>query len=418
MLPKYLLRITFFLFILPLSASAQIYKRGINFDLPQLLEPYYKSAPEIASESAVLLDFETGIVLYSKNPNIIIPPASLTKLMTMHLIQKEVDQGRISLDDIVPIGVESWAIRQPSGSSLMFLEPGQYVTLREIMLGLAVSSGNDAAVAAALFLAPTVEEFVYRMNIEARNMGLIKTSFVEPSGVSEFNFTCASDFAVFCREYLYQHPKSLSEFHSVPEFDYPKSVNVSSALKDKPGTISQANRNRLLKTFPGVDGMKTGYIIESGYNIALTAKRNNTRFILILLGAPGNPGGERIRDNDAQKLLSWAFDNFRTMQVNTGEIEGVRLWKGKKDRAELKSAEKLIFTIPFDRGVGTVQYQIWINEPLIAPLPSDSPVGYMTFFDEFGEIARVQIVTKEDYQEGNIFWRIWESIVLFFKNLF
>ncbi|MCL2138347.1 MAG: D-alanyl-D-alanine carboxypeptidase [Treponema sp.] len=416
----------FFLFLFalfagrPFSLFAQNEQfSGISFNTPLLLVPYCETAPEITSRSAVLFDYATGTVLYSKNPHLEIPPASLTKLMTMHLLQKEIDAGRASLDAIVPIGEESWARNQPLGSSLMFLAPGQIVTLRELMLGLAVSSGNDAAVAAALFLAPSVQDFAKLMNREARRLGLEKTSFVEPSGISEYNRTTAAEFAVFCREYLRQHPKSLADFHSVPEFSFPKVSNVAPALQNNVNSIRQANRNTLLKTFPGVDGMKTGFIEESGYNIALTAQRDNTRFITVLLGAPADPGGDRIRDRDAQQLLNWAFANFKTAHVNIGNIKPARLWKGRTQAAELQPAEALSFTAPVNRArVGSLKYKIWINDPVIAPLPAFSPVGWLTVFDDYGEVRRVALVTKEEYPQGNIFRRIWDSIVLFFTYLF
>jgi len=138
-----------FLTFLPLCVSAQIYQPH------PVLVPLIETAPEITSRAAVLIDADTGTILYSKNPDDEIPPASLTKLMTMHLVMKEIEEGRANYDEFIPITAESWAQNQPYRSSLMFLEPGQIVTLREILLGLAVVSGNDAAVALALRFAPT-----------------------------------------------------------------------------------------------------------------------------------------------------------------------------------------------------------------------------------------------------------------------
>jgi D-alanyl-D-alanine carboxypeptidase (penicillin-binding protein 5/6) len=393
-----------------------------------LLAPYLASAPEIISQAALLVDAETGTVLYAKNPHEEIPPASLTKLMTMHLVLKEVDAGRASLDEIVPISVESWALRQPPRSSLMFLAPGQTVTLREIMLGLAVPSGNDAAVAAALRVAPTVDEFAAMMTAEARRMGLAKTRFVEPSGISENNFTTAAEFTAFCREYLRLHPQVLAEFHSMPEFAYPKASNVAEAFRDRPNTIVQVNRNTLLKTFPGTDGLKTGYIDEAGYNIALTAQRNNSRFIAVILGAPAHPGGDRIRDRDGEQLLSWAFDHFKTVRPIFDPPEPVRLWKGKTKWVELRiddagssnpagSSNSISFTAPSDRArINSLRFTTEVDSPLIAPLPANFPVGWQVISDEKGELYRVRLLTAQEYQQGNILKRIWDSIRLFFQK--
>jgi len=396
-----------FYFLLLLLCGAYLFPQSV-------LEPYLADAPIIASRAAVVLDAETGTVLYAKNPDEEIPPASLTKLMTMHLVLKEVDAGRASLDEIIPVRTESWALKQPPRSSLMFLAPGQIVTLREIMLGLAVSSGNDAAVAAALRVAPSVADFAALMTTEARRMGLRKTRFTEPSGISEDNITTAAEFAAFCREYLRQHPQTLAEFHSVREFAYPKADNVAEAFRDNPMTIVQENRNALLKTFPGVDGLKTGYIDEAGYNIALTARRNNTRFIAVILGAPAHPGGDRIRDRDGGLLLAWAFKTFETVRPEIGPLEPARLWKGKQKWVELELADAPVFTAPFGCAETALQFSMEIDNPLIAPLPAWYPVGWLVIADEEGELHRIRLITTRAYQRGNIFKRAWDSIRLLF----
>ncbi|MDR0602355.1 MAG: D-alanyl-D-alanine carboxypeptidase [Treponema sp.] len=371
------------------------------------------NTPEIVSRAASLIDAETGTILYEKNPDDEIPPASLTKLMTMHIVFREIAAGRASLDETVPLSPESWAGNQPPGSSLMFLAPGQTVSLREILLGLAVSSGNDAAVAAALRFCPAVRDFAGIMNTEARRMGLAKTRFTEPSGISENNITTAGEFAVFCREYIRQHPESLSAYHSVPRFAYPLPSNVAAAYLNSPGTIVQRNRNTLLGNFPGVDGLKTGYIDESGYNIALTAEREGTRFIAVLLGAPSGPGGEAARDNDGRKLLSWAFEHFRTIRPSVKPFPA-RLWKGKSDWAYLVPAAALPFTAPAGRG-DSLGYTAEITDPLIAPLPAGHPAGILVISDGRGELRRVPLVTREAYERGGFFKRTGDGVRMFFR---
>ncbi len=385
------------------------------FETPPLITPRLENAPEIISQAAVVIDAQTGTLLYSKNPNEPIPPASLTKLMTMHLLMKDIEAGRASYDEIIPVTVESWAQSQPPRSSLMFLAPGQIVTLREIMLGLSVSSGNDAAVAAALRLAPDMNEFASMMTAEAKRMGLTNTHFVESSGISEYNITTAADFAYFCFQYLKLHPQSLKDFHSAPVFAYPAPHNVAPAFRDNPHTIVQYNRNSLLKTFPGLDGLKTGYIDEAGYNIALTADKNGTRFIAVILGAPAQPGGDSIRDKDGTNLLTWAFENFKTVRPVIDKIENARLWKGKENEAELLLLEPADFTSPINRA-GQVWAEVQIPAPLIAPLPAGFHAGDIVFYDEYGELHRTPLVTARSYEKGNIFKRLWHSIVLLFKG--
>ena len=410
------------LIILSSPLQAQEYQTPFLQPAQAALQPLLETAPAIVSRAAVLIDAATGTLLYAKNANEEISPASLTKLMTIHLVLNEVTSGKISLDDDVPLSRESWAINQPPRSSLMFLGPGQNATLQEILLGLAVSSGNDAAVAAALACAPTVADFVLMMNSEARRLGLYRTSFVEPSGISEFNMTTAGEFTAFCRFYLTMHPQALAEYHSVMEFSYPKAANVAAAFRDNPQTITQYNRNTLLRIIPGLDGLKTGYIDEAGYNIALTAERNGSRFIAVILGAPAHPGGDRIRDIDGQKLLSWAFDNFKTVRPIIDHIEPAQLWKGQEKTVRLKMAhydplnsESAIFTAPIDRAK-TLWVSRVITDPLIAPLPENYPVGSLIISDELGELHRIELLSDGNYEKGNIFKRIWDSIrLLFYK---
>jgi D-alanyl-D-alanine carboxypeptidase (penicillin-binding protein 5/6) len=395
-----------FVFFIPFVLYAQY------FETPPLLVPYTENAPEIFSRAAVLIDAVTGALLYSKNPDEEIPPASLTKLMTMHLLMNEIDLGRASYEEIIPVTVESWAQSQPPRSSLMFLAPGQIVTLREIMLGLAVSSGNDAAVAVALRLAPSMEDFAHNMTMEARLMGLNVTRFVESSGISEYNMTTAAEFASFCRQDIALHPQSLKDFHSVGSFAYPKANNVPAAYQNRPNTIVQNNSNSLLRTFPGVDGLKTGYIDESGYNIALTGERDNTRFICI------TPGADDIRSRniDDTSLLSWAFDNFKTVRPVTENMENVRLWKGRENSVEVLPAQSLDFTSPVDRA-NMLLFETFFPQPLTAPLATGEAVGYFIINDEYGELHRIQLLTARAYEKGNIFKRMWHSIVMFFQKL-
>jgi D-alanyl-D-alanine carboxypeptidase (penicillin-binding protein 5/6) len=398
-------------------------------------------APDLGSRGAVLLDAATGTLLYAKNEDEPIPPASLTKLMTIHVALGEVDAGRAALDEIVPLPRESWAINQPPRSSLMFLAAGQRVSLRELLLGLAVPSGNDAAVAVALRFAPTVGEFAALMNREARALGMSRSFFVEPSGISEDNITTALDFARFCREYIRLHPETLGEYHSAPDFAYPKPENVAERYRENPNTIVQTNHNRLLWDTPGVDGLKTGYIDEAGYNIALTAEREGTRLVAVILGAPAEYGGERIRDADGRALLEWGFRHFRTLRTTLPTLPFPRIWKGKADLAEVSpldtGRDSLLYQAPSPAGspegvpsqwnleftahTGRGRDLRWeweIPDPLIAPFPEGSPLGQLVLYDDAGELRRLSLVSVGDIERGGFFKRLWDSLRLFFRGLF
>jgi D-alanyl-D-alanine carboxypeptidase (penicillin-binding protein 5/6) len=407
-------------FIVPSPLNAQ------ELSIPPGIE-----APVLASHAAALMDAATGVTLYNKNGNDIIPPASLTKLMTMHIALQEVAQGRASLDEIVDLPRQSWSVNQPPRSSLMYLSVGHRVSLRELLLGLAIFSGNDAAVAVALRFAPDIESFAERMNQEGRSLGMTDTWFVEPSGISEYNLTTAMEFASFCRQYLILHPEAVKDYHSVMEFAYPKAENVPALYRDDPKTRIQRNRNPLLGEVEGVDGLKTGYIDEAGYNIALTAEREGTRFVAVILGAPASPGGDRIRDEDGRTLLEWGFNNFKTLRTVSLPQEPVRVWKGRTNRVELIPADwegdgeaagtdgsyAWRLTTYAGRG-GSLWWETEHIDPLIAPLPAGSIAGTMTLRDEFGELKRIPLITAQEVERGNFFKRLWDSVRLFFKRYF
>lgn len=404
------LLVVFFLFTLGLSLFAE--------DL------------EVRSKSAILLDASTGTVLFEKNADEPIPPASLTKLVTMHIAFQDIAMGKVQLDDIVPIPRAAWAINQSWGSSLMFLGPGQRVTLRELLLGLAVCSGNDAAVAIALYLSPSIQAFADRMNQEVQRLGLTHTHFVEPAGISEHNVTTAREFAAFCRFYITEHPEALFSFHSVREFAYPKAENVAEAYKDNPRTIVQTNRNLLLDTLEGVDGLKTGYIVESGYNIALTAKRGDTRFLAVLLGGPGRSSlhGGQIRAEDGAKLIEWGFANYKTLHLAFNPLPQPRIWKGTVNKATLlisgasasRQANEIAFTAEKQRGI-ELQQKVELFEPLIAPIEAGSIVGQLIISDASGTLQKIPLTVEQTIPRGNLFKRLLDSVLLgfttFLKNI-
>jgi D-alanyl-D-alanine carboxypeptidase (penicillin-binding protein 5/6) len=330
--------------------------------------------------------------------------------MTIHLTLREIQNGKVSADDIVELPPESWAANQPPRSSLMFLDRGQKVTLGELLLGMAVSSGNDAAVAAALHLTTTMESFVDMMNAEAGRLGLASTHFVEPAGISAENTTSAMDFARFCRAYLKEHPTSINLLHSVPSFAYPGSANTGTS---QPRTIVQYNHNTLLGNVPGVDGLKTGHITEVGYNIAATARRSETRLIAVLLGA----GTEEERDRDAEALLSWGFDNFKTLHLIGDFLPSVRIWGGSEKYTALKPGEPLEITVSKRRAL-VIQQETELSGDLRAPLAAGTTAGTLIIIDGTGELRRIPLVLEREVRRGNFFRVIFDSITLFFRGLF
>ncbi|MBQ7158689.1 MAG: D-alanyl-D-alanine carboxypeptidase [Treponema sp.] len=269
---------------------------------------------DVSAESAILVDTANGCILYEKNADEAIPPASITKLFVMYIVFQEVESGRISLDNVVPLPESSWAINLPSDASLMFLGQGQIVTLRELMQGLAIASGNDAAIAVATYVSGSVKNFVARMNEEVQKLGLKYTHFEEPSGYSEKNITTARELATFARVYINRYPQAIEEFHSLKEIEYPKKENLAPWMKNRGNSmaVKQWNTNVLLRSLEGCDGLKTGFIYESGFNIALTAKRNGVRYLSVTMRGPGRNSreGNQYRQKDGTTLMEWAFSSF------------------------------------------------------------------------------------------------------------
>lgn len=311
--------------------------------------PYNLEKPEldIFAESAILIDISNGNIIYEKNADEIIPPASMTKLFAMYVVDQEVSAGRLHYDDIIPLPEESLACNMPPHSSLMFLGEDQVVTLNELLLGLSIASGNDAAYALAYTVSGSMEAFIERMNKICTDLNLSHTHFVESSGYSEENTTTAREMATFCRIYLSEHPESLENFHSVREFTYPKKKNMAPGDVYGPQDfsngfprhitmgITQKNTNPLLDIIEGCDGLKTGYIDESGYNLALTAKRNQTRFLSITMKGPGKntKEGQTGRIHDGTELMNFAFGSFADF-TNLESIKSYFIKSyGTKDKA-------------------------------------------------------------------------------------
>jgi len=287
---------------------------------------------DIQAGSAIIIDVASGSILYEKKADRIIPPASMTKIAVMYVVMQEIKAGHISLTDIVPLKSDSWACNMPPHSSLMFLGKDQVVTVEELLTGLDVCSGNDAAYALADYTCGNMDEFIKRMNSEMQKLGLTHTRFVESSGYSEKNTTTPREMATLARIYITKYPEALEKFHSRLSFTYPQEHNLAPEDRGKPTAqdfshglperitmgITQQNTNALLGKLAGCDGLKTGYIDESGYNLALTAHRNSTRFLSVTMNGPGHNKieGDKFRIQDGTTLMEWSFAHFADCRKN------------------------------------------------------------------------------------------------------
>jgi len=377
-----------------------------------------RGAPSVGARAVVVMDQDTGTLLYGKNPDLVIPPASLTKLVTLHLVWEELRAGRLSEDELVTIDKRDCSPYIPYGSSLMYLRPGMRVSVRDLMQGAAVVSGNDAAFALARRIAGSNEAFALRMNAAVRALGLKDLFFVEPSGLSELNRVTARGYAEFCRLYITLHPQAMAELHSLHFIEFPRPEHFTSDYHPS-GRIIQYNKNSLVLSYPGCDGLKTGYIIESGYNLAATAIRGDTRFVIVTLGGTGEgsaAGGSAQRSHDGVALLDWAFASFVTLKPSLGQLPAPRAWFGAAKRLRLAPASALAVTVPRSLA-SSLQVRIDAPSSIDAPLAAGVSVGEVVYSASGQVLRRVDLVTAQADPKGNVFIIVRDAFAKLFAKI-
>ncbi|MFP4178656.1 MAG: D-alanyl-D-alanine carboxypeptidase family protein [Spirochaetaceae bacterium] len=369
--------------------------------------------PELMSRAAVLYDIGTGKLLFEKDGDESISPASMTKLMTLHLAYKAIESGELSRETEITVSERADFRNQPRGSSLMFLEEGQELTLLELMRGLAVPSGNDAAVALAEAVSGTLEDFVEEMNREAERLGLKGVEFVEPAGIDSANRATARSFGRFCLIYLEEHPYALKELHGIEEYTYPNSWNLSDGAASVYGPITQENYNLLVGRHPWVDGLKTGYISEAGYNIAVTATHGERRLLAVVMGGPGENTreGNLSRVIDGTHLLSYGFYAYSRVRPRVPELETVRVWGGETKRLEIEMPEPEFFLVPAEK-VGYLRDKTVIDGPLKAPVSEGEEVGRLIISLGTEKLGEYPITASHSVEEGGVMRRIWDFLGL------
>ncbi len=375
--------------------------------------------PEVRSRAAVLYDYETGALLYEKEADTLLPPASMTKLMTLHVVYRAIEEGLIEPDTVVQVGESGDFHNLPRRSSLMFLEAGQEVSVRQLMQGLAVPSGNDAAVVLAELVSGSMEEFVAEMNREADRLGLHDMHFVDPAGLSEENRVTARDFGRFCIDYIRAHPEALEELHDIERFTYPSEEDVINGEPASLGPITQENYNVLVGRHPWVDGLKTGYIDESGYNIALTAAAADRRLVAVLMGGPGDSPreGAFTRAIDGMHLLTYGFFAFERIVPDPPEIDPVRIWKGdfRFVVAGPPAPKPLVIAAPI---AGSLTWDVDIDKKVTAPLSREEQIGSIRLMNGEEIVAEYPLYPAEDVGRGGWLRRMIDSLLLFLRGIF
>lgn len=367
------------------------------------------------ARAAFLLDFGSGQVLYEKNADEPIPLASLTKIMTLYLAEEAIRDGKMRPDEKVAVSERAWS-QNPAlrGSSLMFLEPGQDVTVREILLGIAVASGNDACIALAEHMSGSVESFVERMNAKARELGLTHTHFVDPHGLSTENVSTAREIGLLAARYIREFPDVLRDLHSVKHFEYPKPQNLPGRLAGRPA-IPQDNRNWLLwdKELP-VDGLKTGYVEAAGYNYVVTAKQGETRLIGVLLGT----ASEAARAQQGRAFLRYGFANWVSVPAYKAgqKVAETRVWKGRSNRVDAVVPEAVWVAVPKGEEQKLVP-ALDVAQSVTAPVRKGQELGSVALFLGDREVRKVPVVAGQDVPPGGFFKRLWDSVRLLIQGL-
>lgn len=377
-----------------------------NYSLP---DPGFLQA-----RSVLLASAQTGEILFEKNADELIPPASMTKLVALYTAFRAIASGETAPGDRVVIPEEAWAQNIPPGSSLMFLGPGQTVTLDEILTGMAVVSGNDAAIALAHHISGSVPAFVDRMNREMRRIGLHDTVFVEPSGLSEHNLTTAREFASFALRYIREFPEALNRYHSKRFFSYPETGNLLPGNNER--AISQRATNTLLATLPGCDGLKTGFIYESGFNVCLTAERDGIRYIAVLMGGPGNTirDGVKTREADGTAVVEWAYAN-RTHRPAVECIPvPLTVWSGSSHGLWAIPAYSGALVVP--TGVALESHTL-IPRWITAPVNAGEQVGLVQYHVDGKTVRTVPLIADRNIGTASLPQRVLDSAASFVAGI-
>jgi len=368
--------------------------------------------PALRAQSAILIEADTGATLYAKNPDERIPPASLTKLMTISIALREIENGTLSPSEVVAPASDAWASNMPPHSSLMFLGPDQKLTVDQLLKGLVVDSGNDAAVELADLIAGSVPSFVELMNQEAQRLGYQAMHFVDPAGISASNVVTAREYADFARRFVLDHPDALKDLFSIEKFTYPLAENLTDDNHEKP--VTQSNRNLLLGRYKGVDGLKTGYIHESGYNIAVTAKRDGMRLIAVILGIHSldSADGVALRAAESTELLDYGFQTFTTVHPAFIGPSPVRVWKGTARTVEIKATPEPVVVVRKDQA-SEVRTRILQVLNVEAPVKAGQALGALVVSLDSVELARFPLKAQASVDRGNFVRRVLDSIALF-----
>ena len=360
-------------------------------------------APEIAAREYLLVDMNAGQVLAERGADTSADPAALTKLMTAYLVFVQLKDHKLALDQKLPVSPRAMAERK-GGGALMFIDTTMTPTVDELLQGLVVDSGNDAAVALAEAVGGSVDGFVAMMNRQAQAWDLKNTTFRNVAGLTEAGHRSTPRELVAIAQHIVRDFPEYHHYYAQRDFKF--------------NNIQQENRNLLLKRDPGVDGMTTGYTEAAGWCLLASAQRDfpngKRRLMAIVMGADSMQG----RANEAQKLINWgftAFDDVRLVEAGRPVGAPVPVWKGSKAQVGLGSDQAIYVAVPKGEG-DRLKTVIERTDPLVAPLAKGQRVGSLKISTAAGTaIATIPLTVLEEVPQAGLFGRAWDAIRLWIK---
>lgn len=354
------------------------------------------AAPDIAATAYLVTDLQSNQLIAAKNPDTPIEPASLTKLMTAYLAFKHLEAGKLKPEQELTVSEYGWK----QEGSRMFLERNKPAKVQELILGLIVQSGNDAAVTLAEGMAGSEQAFAEMMNAEAKRLGMNNTHFENSTGLpGAKHLTTVRDLAVLSAAIIRDYP-DYYKIYSEKSFSY--------------NGITQPNRNLLLFRDPNVDGLKTGHTNSAGYNLIASSKRNGRRVVSVVVGT----ASQEARATESSKLLNYALQQFDTPKMyQAGQsIAAAKVYKGQADEVPLGFLNDTYVTIP--HGATDISPVLDTVQPVLAPIQKGQNLGTLKLMRGGQVIAEQRVVALADVEEAGFLGRLWDSIVLFFKNMF
>ncbi|HYX65163.1 MAG TPA: D-alanyl-D-alanine carboxypeptidase family protein [Burkholderiales bacterium] len=351
--------------------------------------------PSVLGKSWIVGDLSSGQVLAAEKADARIEPASLTKLMSAYLVFTALGEGKLKLDQQVPVSTHAW--RAPG--SRMFIEPRKPVTVEQLIFGMEVQSGNDATIALAEAVAGSEELFVELMNREAARLGMANSHFMNATGLPhEQHYSTAADLYRLSAALIRDFPNQYARYYAVKEFRY--------------NNISQPNRNRLLWLDPSVDGVKTGHTEAAGFCMIASANRGGRRLLSVLLGGVSENG----RAQESLKLLNWGYQFFDSVKLYGGgqPVRSLEVWKGAEREVKVGVKSDLLVAVPKGEAE-KLKAELVSQQPLLAPLSQGQRVGTVRVSFEGKPLGEYPLVTLQPVATAGLFGRAWDTLRLWFK---